>query len=333
MEELIIQTHNFEDAKGQLKKFSEQTTIDLDLEKVNTSKGIGEFLFGGGFGFDHKVTGSELNSLTTQIQNKLIGINEVQRDIIVEFGQVYNALEALDKEYIQGILTAIKSAQKANEDVRGAQGDIERTIEVQKKTIRALQQFKVKIDGYDIEKMWYNIQYLMNVLDSLNEMKDMIDSIEHLEDIDSLWDGFKESGRELDSLADAVKNIIETIHSLKQQSEILDKKMNFIQEAVTKQEETNKTFSESMNSINKHVEYIDMIYDYYELLKKDISTMKDTVSKQDRVISNLEDSLLEQQNKSEELEKMISKKMKLAYLVGGSTVGLVVIEFILLMMR
>ena len=109
--------------------------------------------------------------------------------------------------------------------------------------------------------------------------------------------------------------------------------MNFIQEAVTKQEETKKTFSESMNSINKHVEYIDMIYDDYELLKKDISTMKDTVSKQDRVISNLEDSLLEQQNKSEELEKMISKKMKLAYLVGGSTGGLVVIAFILLMMR
>lgn len=333
MEELMIQTHSFEDAKGQLKKFSEQTTGNLDLEKVNTSKGIGEFLFGGGFGFNHKVTGSELNSLTTQIQDKLIGLNEVQRDIIVEFGQVYNALEALDKEYIQGILTAIKSAQKANEDVRGAQKDIERTIEVQKKTIKALQQFKGKVDGYDIEKMWYSIQYLTNVLDSLNEMKAMIDSLEHLEDIDSLWNGFEESERKLDSLADAVKSIIATIGSINQQSKKLDEKMNFMQEAVTKQEETNKTFSEFMDSVNKHVEYIDMVYDDYESIKNDISSMKDAVSKQDRVIANLEDSLLAEQNKSEELEKMISKKMKLAYLVGGSTIGLVVIEFILLMMR
>ena len=44
MGELVIQYHDFENAKKEIKKFSEQTTTDLDLTKVDESKGVGEFL-------------------------------------------------------------------------------------------------------------------------------------------------------------------------------------------------------------------------------------------------------------------------------------------------
>ena len=54
MDALTIKTHDFEDAKLAIKKFSEQTTTDLDLKRVNDKKGVGEWLgdaiFGGGIG-------------------------------------------------------------------------------------------------------------------------------------------------------------------------------------------------------------------------------------------------------------------------------------------
>ena len=43
MDELVIQYHDFENAKKEIKKFSEQTTTDLDLRRVDDSKGVGEF--------------------------------------------------------------------------------------------------------------------------------------------------------------------------------------------------------------------------------------------------------------------------------------------------
>lgn len=43
MGELIIQYHDFENAKDEIKKFSEQTKTDLDLKRVDDSKGVGEF--------------------------------------------------------------------------------------------------------------------------------------------------------------------------------------------------------------------------------------------------------------------------------------------------
>lgn len=165
MDELIIETHSFEEAKNQLKIFSEEATTDLELKKVDSDKGFGEFIgdlfFGRGIGLDHKVTGSELNSLTAQIQKHLISINEMQRSFINEFGQVYNALEALDKDYIPAILSAVKSAQKANSKAKSAQSDIEKTIAEQKKIIKVLQQFKEKLDQYkhiaDVDFMWDNV--------------------------------------------------------------------------------------------------------------------------------------------------------------------------------
>ena len=74
MNELVIQRHDFENAKKEIKKFSEQTTTELNLKMVDNSKGVGEFfgdlLFGRGIGLNHKVTGEELNELT--YKSKLI---------------------------------------------------------------------------------------------------------------------------------------------------------------------------------------------------------------------------------------------------------------------
>lgn len=122
MGELVIEYHDFEKAKKEIKTFSEQTTTDLDLKRVDNSKDVGEFLgdwfFGRGVGLDHMVTGEELNDLTSQIQTHLHNINNTQIKLIKEFGQVYSALEALDKDYIQAILVSLRRLKKQAKEFR-----------------------------------------------------------------------------------------------------------------------------------------------------------------------------------------------------------------------
>lgn len=166
MSELEIKTHDFEVAKKGLKEFSEQTTTDLDLKKVDTSKDVGEWfgewLKGGGIGTDHKVTGAELNELTSQVQKHLIDINTMHRRFIQEFGQVYSALEALDKDYIQAILISIKATEETSKRIEATQEQIKKIVDDQKKTLEVLKKFKQKLDNYahlgDIDQMWNDCQ-------------------------------------------------------------------------------------------------------------------------------------------------------------------------------
>ena len=166
MDTLVIKTHNFEDAKLAIKKFSEQNTSKLNLKTVNGKKGVGEWLgdalLGGGIGINHKVTGKEFNELTVQIQSHLISINNTQIKLIQQFGEVYKALESLDKEYIQGILISINATQETSKGIAAAQEKITQIIEDQKKTLEILKKFKQKLDGYahlgDIDKIWSDCQ-------------------------------------------------------------------------------------------------------------------------------------------------------------------------------
>lgn len=194
MDELVIQRHDFEEAKAQLKKFSEKVTTDLTLNKVNASKDVGEWfgelLKGGDFGIDHKVTGEEFNDLTIQVQNNLVDIKNMVKEVISEFFQVYSAFEALDKDYIQDILISIEATRKTNKklensqeviktnqaDIKKAQEKIENEGRLLQKTIKALLEFKEKLDKYehmaDIDEMWNDI---FKATQLINKLSDAID--------------------------------------------------------------------------------------------------------------------------------------------------------------
>lgn len=153
MSELIIQEHKqkFLEAKEGLKRFSEREERDFWLPSVAEDGGLFDL-------FSHSVTGEELNERLGRVQDILIDMNQ---DIIEngkEFRQVYDALEALDSEYIPAILLAIQSAEKANTDVRIAQDDIRNILDYQKKTLEILQEFKNRVESYehlpDIDLLW-----------------------------------------------------------------------------------------------------------------------------------------------------------------------------------
>ena len=133
-----ISKHNFDKYKNDLKKFSEQENSDFQITTVDTST----LMF-----FDHKVTGKELNRITSQVVNHLIDLNKRQIEITKEFRVIYDAFESLDKDYISGIIASLKSAEKAYDETQKAQKDIQRTMYVQEKIIEGLENFKNRLDS------------------------------------------------------------------------------------------------------------------------------------------------------------------------------------------
>lgn len=332
MSELSIKTHEFEASKKQLKVFSEQTPKDLELRKVDISGG---FL---GLG-DHKVTGDELNSLTTQIQDYLIDFNSLQTKFIKEFGQVYNALEALDKDYIQAILIAIKAAEKANNEAKVAQDDIAKTIELQKKTINVLKQFKEKIESYehlyDVDNLWdtslkirEEISSINNdvkninasakdqiqAIETLNQFKTILEEYEHLKDIDMLWSQYESFSKEISGINKKMDDTAISIDSQEQSIGLLVQ------------------FKDKLNNY-KHLEDIDKIWVKYKNFENDIITSKDIIKVNEGQIDWLRNSLQEMKKENDERSQAFSKKLKITYVLAGSSMAIVIIEFVLLMLR
>ncbi|PIH60242.1 hypothetical protein [Paenibacillus sp. LK1] len=143
---LTNKTNIFNEKKNRLKAFSKSFPNSESLPSVPTSKGL--------FGlFDYKVTGSDLNSLTEKIQDKMIKQNQILVKTIQEFNTIYDTFSALDKEYIRGILISLKSAEEANaKALKGINGvkenqiEITQIIEQQKQVIQVLKKFKEKIE-------------------------------------------------------------------------------------------------------------------------------------------------------------------------------------------
>ena len=134
--ELVIKTHNFEDAKRRLKEVSEKKIEGFEINIVGTKD---KFLFLEG---EHKVTGDEFNSRIKAINQHLINLHTKTYENNKEFGEVYNALEALDKDYIAVILTSINAIEEVSKHMRE---EIDTIKEVQKKILENFQKFKQEL--------------------------------------------------------------------------------------------------------------------------------------------------------------------------------------------
>ena len=139
--EINISKHDFDEAKEHLKEFAEQSQDELYFDKVRTHDDFFGFEFA-----EHGVTGSEFNTLVEQTQNYISKFYDNQQTLIEEFGQVYKALEALDKDYIQAILSSVAAIEHNNKKILKEQARIDKTIEKQKLTLEALKQFKEKFN-------------------------------------------------------------------------------------------------------------------------------------------------------------------------------------------
>ena len=157
--ELVIKTHNFEDAKRRLKEVSEKKPEEFEIGLVKLKE---KFLFLEG---DHKVTGKEFNDRIIAINQHLTNLHTKTYENNKEFGEVYNALEALDKDYIAVILTSINAIEEVSKHMRE---EIDTIKEVQKKTLENFQKFKQELK-MDIDEISNESQMRHKEVSSLSK--------------------------------------------------------------------------------------------------------------------------------------------------------------------
>lgn len=135
----IIRRHDFEKHKQQIGEFSKNAPRPPKIQKFK------EFVGPLGL-FEHKITGSEANKNFKAFQIYAVDNNKRYKEVIKEFDVVYHALDALDRDYIQFILNSLRVAEKAREEAKTAQMDIDETIERLKQTVEILKAFKEKVE-------------------------------------------------------------------------------------------------------------------------------------------------------------------------------------------
>ena len=310
MNELVIKTHDFEQAKRGLKEFSQKEADELELDTVKTDGG---FL---GLG-NHKVTGYELNDRLSTIQQHLIDLNTTDNKIIKEFGQVYSALEALDKDYIQGILISIKATEKTSERIKVTQEQIKKIVDDQKKTLEVLKKFKQKLDGYahleDIDKIWVDCQKWYNEITTLSNL------------IDSAMIISKENAQKSEDLETVLNNSEKKINALERQ----------LNQHILKFEDVISFIGELEKII--HIQDIDEMWNYSELHSNQLLELKKQGDKVNSIIQinkeNTDAKIVSVIEKNDRDMQILTKKIKYAYILAGGSLGLAIIELIMIILR
>lgn len=316
--EYNIEKTNFEKKKNQLKTFADQTPASPELDKFSTDGNLSDFLTGGLFGLmEHKVTGEELNNLVTELQACLAECNERDRTLIKEFGQVYETFEALDKDYIQGILIGVKSAEKASAEAKTAQKDINDTIKALQITINKLKEFKDEIKRYshlkDIDDMWDDIFQLDKDLNDLSEkvkeqnfesskkiiglnrFKNKLEKYDHIHDVDDMWNDIYGTDGKLEQLSKKHKEI----------SSYLTEKIG------------------ELTEWRDRIEQCEHIQD----IEENIDNKSSRISNIGEPLSNHEERLEFYERENSQLKKHIN----FAYIIAGSSLGISIIQIIMLL--
>lgn len=209
MGELVIKEHNFKTAKSKIQEYASKAPKNVPLPRVREDGG---FLNWG----DHKVTGTEFNQCVGQIQDSLISLNHLSKTFISEFTEIYNAFEALDKDYISGIMVAVEAAVKSSDDAK-------KVSDQNRKTIDALQKIVEKLRGFENE-VRTDLSTLKVKADLNGEKK-----IQHFEDIDSIWEDvhnhqgiLSDVNSQINSIQGALLTIDQFLEALKGLRHLLD---------------------------------------------------------------------------------------------------------------
>ena len=318
---LVIQTHDFEEAKKGLKEFSENAPKKMNFTKVENNKSVGQWFAGGllgqGWGKAYNVTGEDFNTLIAQIQKHLIEINNMHLKFVNEIGRVYVALEALDNDYIKAIIVSIKATEATSNGLKIAQDRIDEIVKNQSITLEVLKKHKQKLDEYshlsDIDELWSQCQSFHSRICELTDVVSQITSV------------VKEQTAEIESLTINLQEVDKEFLLLKQKLEEISNKLEFVSDYVNEL----RTYD--------HLKDIDVIWeesekqklkmDSFEKRIDDIREFATTV----KDITNEKISVIESKH-NDTVQKLYSKISTL-YLIAGGALGMAIVELIILMIK
>lgn len=294
MNETQIKTHDFEEAKLALKKFSEETTPELSFTIVPDKKGTGQRVLDilrGNFSSAYTVTGKDLNNLTSEVQTHFLQVNDTQIKLIQQFGKVYKALEALDQYYIQWIIASLKTTEKATEEIKEDNIKINKLQSNQIKTLEKLQEFKLRIDSYkhlpDIDTLWEDCQQWRNDMLSLSALLSEVVTLSNTNksNISTIWESFGRFQSSMESLCNDV--------------------------------------SDAKSKIDTHSVQIAQLY---EQNSATLNTVEENKLYADR-------SIAEANEKTSSMIQKLNKKITCAYLIAGSALAIAVAELFIILLR
>ena len=231
----IIKPHKFEVAKNNIYSLS-KTVPNVSLQEFPTEGSI--------FPWNHhNITGKEANLLlVSPLQKTLIDQNSTISSLFKIANEVYNALESLDKEYIYGIIAAMKSAEVASDQAKAAsskaldastkatiaQTDIKRTIEALQVTVRILKDFKEKVTKELFSNPPLNTRItfvnskilsienkISDIEDSAKDIKNILQdfsNLTHIKDIDQIWIDLKNNHEIVKGQNDTLTSFISRVN-------------------------------------------------------------------------------------------------------------------------
>lgn len=276
---LVIKEHDFQEAKNSLKKYTEQAQREVELSRVPNKGSVLKFR-------NHKVTGSELNHITSQIQDYLIKLNNLSQGLVSEFGQVYKAFEYLDKDYIASIVASIKSAEEVSKQEQKDRKDIRSLVDQHEQSVAVLKKFKADIDKLkhltDIDKAWALIEKQTKISKEFSDYLSRLSQLKHLYDVDTIYADLEKLKKDFLGVSEKQLAYITELKNVYQ-------------------------FCDSLSNV-QHIKDVDQLWDSSKVFAKDIHVIKTSLNDQSKTISELNSAL---QLMQEAQQKFVEKVNRL----------------------
>lgn len=274
-----MHSDTFEKAKREIEEFSKQLPKNYSLPSVETDKEFGEFfgdfIFGRGLGFDHQVTGEELNKIVSKIGSILCDINDVEIKLVQEFGTLYKALDALDKDYIEGIVSALEENKIVSNALAVTQNNLEQTVQQQAEALRKIVLFKNEVELFkqDMEVFRNKAKERIGILKKEYDKQSLEISqiISNFQSVESFMQGIDGQLRDVDS---RLKSAEDTIQSMDDRISDYSSDMSDIKNNIV---ELENTISEKEQSIESIKRMITNVQDRIDSDTKDFLTVQDKV--------------------------------------------------------
>lgn len=284
----IIKPKLFEDAKKNIQSISKSISKDISLRGVEENTWLV---------FDHRVTGKELNEIIIKIQSCFMDFNKKHTQFLQVFGQVYDALDSLDNEYLTAIIGTIKGVEEASNQAKQAQKDTNKIIEQLKKIIKVLEDHKNELDKLkhltNIDEIWSESKALQDdmqifkdkysemeeqfsqlsmSLKSLQKFANSIRDYKHIKDVDFMWEIISSHGDELSHLNNTIKSLKIFQDKLKVQRHLkdIDKLWSIVDEQSIKIKNIGKTCEITTTNISELCQLTKLLKSFQDQLNKQV---------------------------------------------------------------
>ena len=263
---------DFEKAKANIKKLAEEDKANVTLSK---SAEYDQHKLGFvKFNTEHHVSGTELNKVTSQVQDYFMVVQNWHEKNIELYKDLYLALEALDKGHIDKINATVSGLGRANEK-------IEDLLQLQESELKNLKNLKVKID-----------------------------SIQHIDNVDDLWDFKGQIEKDMEQSKEQFEEMLrnmEKIDSLEKKQNDIQLEQNRINDDIHKKITAGEEEDKKQNQILKEQKEKDEEHDQLLKEQKQKDEEHDKLLKEQKEKDKEHDKLLlEYQLKQQEFDSKLT---------------------------